>query len=116
VRRYTPAQLLITLLKGFLSILFLFYFGSVVRLSQKPSMSPCLRHETAAINVTAKEPSMPTAAGSRMDHGQQPGPWWQYGSRTSTEPAVVEKTKKLFCGDLIQKRNHYSSLVSCCTD
>ena len=61
-------------------------------MSQKPSMSHS-PYESAVMDATSKEASLPVAAGGGTDHGlpygfldhrHQHDPWWRQGSQPST--------------------------------
>ncbi|ERE84764.1 hypothetical protein H671_2g5700 [Cricetulus griseus] len=100
------------------------------------SSSVPLSSDSAVINATAKEASLPVAAGSSMehgsytstrfpvvawtmdintvsvgsmDHGHQPGFQHQQEPWPLTLPPVAARTEKVFRGHLSQKTNHSPS-------
>lgn len=74
-------------LQWFLSKLFLFrVWGETVMvegLPQKPSMALILYYQTAVLDTTAKETSLPLTASSGTVHGPPHGFHWQHGPQPS---------------------------------
>lgn len=101
-------SILITIFEGslhnFISGLFSFWRGreNVERLSQEPSVSLILNFESAVIDTTTKEDSLPIATSG-----------WQHRSWTSTRVLAAAQTMDV-CWDLTQKGKLFSPQVSCC--